>query len=107
MWDMVDDMATYNVAELNSATLTSTTPDTVNITNAWDAIEVENLAASTNLTVQIGDNTNEVVVPAGRSKVFRPASVRGAGVVGGTGSTALHKVVVTGDGNAYSVAGIR
>jgi len=104
---MLVGMATFNVAELKTATLDSTTPDTVNITNAWDAIEVENLSADTNLTVQIGDNTNEVVVPAGRSKVFRPATIRGAGLVGGTGNTALHKVVVTGDGNEYSVAGIR
>ena len=99
-------MATFNVVQAHVAGLTDDTPDTVNVTSAWDAIEVENLSTTIPLSVQMGDSIEPTLIQPSGSKLFQPVPVRVAGVTGGTGNTSLHRLVITGFGNTYSLTGI-
>ena len=103
-------MATYDALKSEHQTLSSTTADTVKLTQFWDYIEVANRSLTTALYFSQTDSTptsaeeNTEYVAPGSSVVVR-AIKQGGGVAGST-STPPHIVYVVGDANAYSVTGL-
>lgn len=104
-------MATDDAVKSVHLTLTTTTADTIKLTQWWDAIEVENRDAAQNLYVRFDGTTavalaegTEIVTP-GTSKVFVAGIQRSGGIPGNT-TTPPHQLSVVGSGNAYSVIGI-
>lgn len=103
-------MATYDALKSEHQTLSSTTADTVKLTQYWDMIEVANRSLTTPLyfsqtdsTPTSGEENTEYVAP-GSSVVVK--AIWQAGGVAGSTSTPPHIVYVVGDGNAYSVTGL-
>jgi hypothetical protein len=103
-------MATYDALKAEHQTLSSTTADTVKLTQFWDRIEVINKSASTALyfsqtdaTPTSAEENTEYVAP--NSSIVVPALARPDGIAGDT-DTPPHIVYVVGNGNAYGVVGI-
>lgn len=100
-------MATSTVARASHATLSTTTVDTVNLTDLLTRVNVINRTGTADLTVTWatgGAAANPValaaetlLVPAGQSLTF---------AVGGSSSLQRTQVKVLGDGNGYSVQGL-
>lgn len=103
-------MATYDAVKSTHQTLTTTTADTVKVTQWWDYIEVINKDASTALYFSQTDSTptsaeaGTEYVAAG-SSIIVPARARPDGIPGNT-DTPCHIVYVVGNGNAYGVVGV-
>lgn len=103
-------MATYDALKSEHQTLTTTTADTVKLTQFWDFIEVANKSSDTALYFSQTDATptsaeagTEYVAP--NSSVVVRAVLRADGVPGNT-TTPCHIVYVVGNGNAYGVTGL-
>lgn len=95
-------MASYSVKRAKSATLTSTTADTVTFTQLWPACDVANDDGTNDLWVRVdgvtavADADNATRVPAGQSKVIQLP-------IPSSGNQALSLV---GNGGAYTVEGV-
>lgn len=104
-------MATYDALKSEHQTLTSTTADTVKLTQFWPWIEVANKSTTTALYFSQTDSTptsaeenTDYVAP--NSSVVVRARIQGGAVPGST-DTPCHIVYVVGNGNAYSVTGVQ
>ena len=104
-------MATYDARKSEHQTLSSTTADTVKLTQWWERVEIVNRSASTALYFSQTDNTptsaeenTEYVAPG--SSVVVDAVNQDGGVAGST-TNPCHVLYIVGDGNAYSVTGLR
>ena len=98
-------MATGSAVRSVTNTLSSTTADTITLTQRWPAVEITNHDATTPLYVRLDGTTpvaeadGTTVVPAGATKILK-ATVSGSDVTG----TA---VGVVGDGNTYTIEGVQ
>lgn len=104
-------MAAYDALKSEHQTLTSTTADSVKLTQFWPFIEVVNKDLSTALYFSQTDSTptsaeenTEYVAPG--SSVVVPAVIQ-AGAIPGNTTYPCHTVYVVGNGNAYSVTGVQ
>lgn len=104
-------MATYDALKSEHQTLTSTTADTVKLTQFWPYIEVANHSASVALYFSQTDSTptsaeenTEYVAP--NSSVLVKAVIQGGAIPGST-TVPCHTVYVVGNGNLYSVTGVQ
>jgi hypothetical protein len=104
-------MATYDALKSEHQTLSTTTVDTVKLTQFWPYIEVANKSTSTalyfsqtNASVTSAAEDSDYVAP-GQSILVR-ARIQADATPGST-STPPHIVYVVGSGNAYSVTGVQ
>ena len=103
-------MATDDDVRSVHNTLSSTTADTVKLTQFWDYIEVTNRDAVEPLylrqdgTTAVGAADGTTVIQPGESKIV-PAVIQDGGTPGST-SAPCHSLSIVGDGNNYSVEGI-
>lgn len=102
---------TYDSPKAEHQTLSTTTVDTVKLTNFWEFIEVANRSASTALYVSQTDATptsakdGTTYIGPGEAKLLR--AVQQAGGVPGSTSAPCHVVYLVGSANPYSVEGVR
>lgn len=105
-------MATYDdVVKSTHQTLSGSTADTVNVTQFWDGIEIENRHTTNAMYVRF-DGTTAVAAAAGteyigpeKSKHFTGGIYTGGGLVGNN-TTPPHKISIVGTDNPYSVTGV-
>lgn len=102
-------MATANVARTSHATLSSTTVDTVNLSDPVSVVNVINRSGTADLTVTwaAGASPTATTPVALAAETFLiPA---GVALTIGVGALGAHstQVKVLGNGNAYSVQGLR
>jgi hypothetical protein len=102
-------MATYDDLKAEHQTLSTTTQDTVKLTQFWPYIEIENKSTSTALyfsqtdtSIASADPGTEYVAPG--TSVIVPAVQQAGGIPGNT-TTPPHIVYLVGNGNAYGVVG--
>ena len=95
-------MATDSASRAVTNTLTTTTADTVTLTQAWDSVAVTNHDTADTLffrmdgTTAVADANDCYAVLAGTTMVV-PASINAAGQI---------VVSIVGDGGKYTVAGV-
>ena len=103
-------MATYDDPKAEHQTLSTTTVDTVKLTQFWDHIEVANRDGDTALYVSQTDSTptsakaGTTYIGPGETKILRAA--QNAGGVAGSTSAPCHTVYLVGNANPYSVEGL-
>ena len=100
-------MATANVARTSHATLSTTTVDTVNLSDVVRTVNVFNRSGATDLavtwacgataTTPVQDAAETLKIPTGVSLTF---------TVGAAGNSYTTQIKVLGNGNAYSVQGL-
>lgn len=97
-------MASHSVARSVTATLTTTTADTVTLTQAWPAISVTNHDGATTLYFR-QDGTTAVSEANGTTAVLPGNTVIAKSSPRSTAS-AQHVLSVVGNGNKFTVEGV-
>lgn len=97
-------MTTYEVNRSTTNTLTSTTADTITLTQLWGSVRVTNQHTSNWLYATPGGETavaeadGTVAIPPGQSRTFKAERAEGTNTV---------VVGVVGNGNVYTVEGMQ
>lgn len=100
-------MASYSTIRNKTATLSTTTQDTVTLTTAWDFIEVQNISGTSAVAFKF--NTGVPAVDGDDSHHVEPGEALKVPVNNWTTTATGPNTVVNviGNGNKYRVNGVR